>query len=115
MHEIERMIGSSSKGGIAYTGTPRKHPYDQGKFLLFSKEGQGATEIYEFRLDDVLALERLPTTVDEMGAGVAMLRFYIREGAHGIRLEPFTVSSAPYESTSSALAERILETIRAMG
>ena len=86
MHEIERSALGHSKEGVSFTGAPRKHPYDSSKFLLFVKEGIEQAEILELKLADLLAIESLPTEVDESGSGVTMMRVFTRKGAHGIRL-----------------------------
>jgi hypothetical protein len=47
----------------------------------------------EFRLEDILFVEELPSAITEAGEGIPMIRLWIRKGAHGVILEPFEVDT----------------------
>ncbi len=78
---------------IPFPGTLRKHPYDQGKCLLFAEGSKGDPSIIEFRIADVVAVDELPSPVTETGAALNMVRLWIARGSVAIRYEPFEVGS----------------------
>jgi hypothetical protein len=109
LSEMIRYHSGAPKDAIAYAGTLRKQPYDEGKCILFA-EPQGAESespapsILEFRKSDIVAVEELPSIVDETGHSRPVMRLWIRRGSLGIRYEPFEVGEPPRASGASPKA-----------
>lgn len=77
--------------GIPFSGYPRAHPSDKNKLVLVNDPLGPEPVILEFKLDDVLFVEEIPSAVTEAGEGVPMIKLWIRRGAIGMILEPFEV------------------------
>jgi hypothetical protein len=94
LHEVTRYSarGGTSADSVAFTGAPRKHPYDAERLILVSDPFSAQTIFYEFRLEDVVHVEELPSLVTEGGETLAMVRLRIKKGALGLRYEPFMVA-----------------------
>ena len=96
LNEVARYSAASSfaADNVAFTGAPRKHPYDAEKLILVSDPFSAQTVFYEFRLDDVVHVQELPSLVTEGGESLAMVRLWVKKGALGLRYEPFIVADA---------------------
>jgi hypothetical protein len=94
LHEVARYSarGGSAADNVAFTGAPRKHPYDNDKLILICDPFSTQTMFYEFRLQDVAHVEELPSLVTEGGEGLPMVRLWVKKGALGLRYEPFIVA-----------------------
>jgi hypothetical protein len=65
----------------------------------------------EFKLDDVLFVEEVPSPVTEDGEGIPLIQLWIRRKAHGVILEPFEVNKPiQFTNKSREIRERFLET-----
>jgi hypothetical protein len=85
---------------VAFIGTPRKHPYDSEKCILLTARlaehpRDSEATIIEFRMSDVMAIEELPSPVDEKGSARSLAKLWVRRGAIAIRYEPFEVADKP--------------------
>ena len=80
-----------SKGNVAFTGTPRKHPYDEKKILLISDPFSSNTIFFEFRLKDITYIEELSQLATEDGEILNIVKIWIKKGSLGIKYEPFVV------------------------
>lgn len=107
--EMQAYRSEPPQDAIAFSGTPRKHPYDDGKIILISDPHDGDSSIYEFKAEDVVGAQDLPSPVNAAGESFPIVRLWIRRKAVGIRYEPFEVD-APlrYMRESHGLKERIL-------
>lgn len=76
---------------VAFTGTPKKHPYDEGRIILVTDPFSTQTAYYEFELADVEGVEELPNLTTIEGEAVTMVRLWVRKGCVGIRSVPFLV------------------------
>ena len=76
---------------IAFSGAPRKHPYDDSKLLLIIDPFSKHTAFYEFRISDISAVEDLPSIGTDSGENLTMVRIWVRRGSLGVRFEPFEV------------------------
>lgn len=76
---------------VAFTGSPRKHPYDKQKVVLLADPYSRHTYYYEFRTDDIAFVQELPNIVDMNDEVVAMVRIWVRKGSVGLRSTPFWV------------------------
>ena len=50
--------------------------------------------VMEFKLEDILLVEDIPSAVTEDGEGVPLVKLWVQRGAHGVILEPFEVNDA---------------------
>jgi len=85
---------------VAFVGTPRKHPYDSEKCILFTAKlaehpGESEATLIEFRMSDVIAIEELPSPVDKSGSARSLAKLWVKRGAIAIRYEPFEVADKP--------------------
>lgn len=76
---------------IAFTGAPRRHPYDQAKIVLVTDPFSAQAFCYEFQISDISCAEELPALVNPEGDATPMSRIWIRKGSIGIRFTPFVV------------------------
>jgi hypothetical protein len=118
LSEIIRYRSGTPKDAVAFVGTIRKQPYDQGKCIIFAEPkgsepaGQGlgvsSPAILEFSKADIVAVEELPSPVDETGHSRQVMRLWIRRGSLGIRYEPFEVDDPPRFHGSQRLHDRVM-------
>ena len=76
---------------VPYTGSPKKHPYDAQKCILVCDPFSTNTNYYEFGIDDIGYVEKLPTLVDSGGNNVPMARVWIKKKSYGVLCSPFMV------------------------
>jgi inorganic pyrophosphatase len=102
IHDLSRTVARSSwaRGHVAFTGSPRKHPYDRQKLVLIADPFSTHTTLFEFRVADVAHVEELPSLFPEEGEGVTMVRLWIRKGAVGLRYEPFVVEDTLHSANA---------------
>ena len=83
---------SLKKNYVAFTGSPRNHPYDAFKVVLISDPYSGSNQYFEFQMDDIVYVEELPHvgTIDE--EVIPIVRIWIRKNSVGIRCIPFLVA-----------------------
>ncbi|RPJ05926.1 MAG: inorganic pyrophosphatase Ppa [Spirochaetaceae bacterium] len=91
LHELSRYsrVADYSKGNVAFTGTPKMHPYDKEKIILISDPFSSHIFFYEFRVKDIAHVDELPQIVAESGESLAMVRIWVKKGSFGVRSEPF--------------------------
>ncbi|MBT3273811.1 MAG: hypothetical protein HN368_11695 [Spirochaetales bacterium] len=81
------------KEAVAFTGAPRKHPYDEEKLLLILDPFSSNTMFYEFNIENILHVDDMPNVTTEGGTTVNIVKIWIKRGALGMRYEPFEVST----------------------
>ena len=91
LSEVIRYRSGAPKDAVAFSGTLRKHPYDEGKCILFAEPKGSEPAILEFRKVDIKAVDELPSLVDETGHSRPFMKLWIRRGSLCIRYEPFEV------------------------
>lgn len=89
--DLVRYASGAPQDAVAFSGTLRKHPYEDDKFILISEEAGSEASILEFRSADVVGVEERPSIVDESGASRSVTRLWVRRGSIGLRYEPFEV------------------------
>ena len=94
LNKIMKHPGSSTKGGIHFTGYPQQHPTERNKLILVSDPLGENPAVLEFKLDDVLYIEETKQAVTIKGEGIPMVKLWIRKGARGMLLEHFEVSDS---------------------
>lgn len=77
-----------------FTGTPRKHPYEEDKLILICNPYSPYTSFFEFKIDDIEGVEEEANLVTESGESVKNVRIWVRRGSTGLRYEPFEVGKA---------------------
>jgi hypothetical protein len=81
-----------SKENVAFSGAPKKHPYDSGKILLISDPFSSNTIMYEFTISDITHVEELSHIVSEKGENLGIVRIWVKKGSLGLKYEPFVVA-----------------------
>lgn len=104
-YEIQAYRSETPQDAVAFTGAPRKHPYDDGKIILILEPQNGESAIYEFRAADVVGAKDMPSHVTEDGETYGIVRLWVRRGAVGIRYEPFEVDVPIHPMCESPLAK----------
>jgi len=96
--------------GIPFTGYPRAHPSDKNKLILVNDPLGSEPVVLEFKLDDVLFVEEIPSAITEDGEGVPMIKLWIQRGAVGMIIEPFEVSDpVQFAGKVRTIKERIMQ------
>jgi hypothetical protein len=113
LSEMVRYRSGSPKDAVAFSGTLRKHPYDGDKCILFADPAGSSPAILEFRKADIVAVEELPSLVDETGHSRPVMRLWIRRGSLGLRYEPFEVGAPWSPPGGSRLHDRMMSGSRA--
>lgn len=109
LSELVRYRSGTPQDAVAFTGTLRKHPYEKEKCILICEEAAAEPAVLEFRKADVLAVEEMPSIVDESGASRSVAKLWVRRGSLGLRYEPFEVDEPPrYHGAAGKLRERIM-------
>jgi hypothetical protein len=110
LSNITRYTGGIPKGGIPFTGYPRQHPSEKQKMVLIYDPLGKNPVVLEFKLDDILYVEDVPSAVTEAGEGVPLIKLWVRKGAHGVILEPFEVDDPlRFIKKQEKLKERFLK------
>jgi hypothetical protein len=96
---------------VAFVGNPRQHPYDGEKFVLIENPFGSDAAIYEFRFKDIVSVETVPSPVTHEGAGIKMVKLWVRRGCFGMRYVPFEVADPlKYFQDSKPLRDRLART-----
>ena len=92
-HDIAKYESKVNLGSeaIAFIAAPRKHPYDEEKVLLIQDPFGANTTFYEFRMEDILQMDDMPSVGTDSGTNIKMARFWVKKGSLGLRYEPFEV------------------------
>jgi len=106
---IAKYSGGQPKNAVPFAGYPRQHPSEKSKLILVYEPLGSNPTVMEFKLDDVLSVEEVPSVVTEAGEGIPLIRLWIRKGAHGVILEPFEVDSPmKFATKSMEIRERFI-------
>lgn len=84
-------IRNLKKTHVAFSGSPRKHPYDNLKVILVSDPYSCSNHYYEFSANDIDYVEELPNLVNSDEEVIPMVRIWVRKRSIGIRCIPFWV------------------------
>ncbi len=76
---------------IAFSGSPRKHPYDQERVILITDPYSKNTSYYEFKTADISYVEELVNLVNLDGEAVPMARIWVKKKSIGARSSLFVV------------------------
>jgi hypothetical protein len=110
VNSIAKYAKGHPNDGIPFTGYPRAHPSEKNKLILVYDPLGNEPAVLEFKLDDILFVEEVPSAVTEAGEGVPLVKLWIQRGAVGMILEPFEVNEqAHIGGKVRAIKERILQ------
>jgi len=109
LKDIAKYFGGQPKNAVPFAGYPRQHPSEKNKLILVYDPLGAQPTIMEFKFDDVLSVEEVPSVVTEAGEGIPLIRLWVRRGAHGVILEPFEVGSPmKFANKSMEVRERFM-------
>jgi hypothetical protein len=91
LSEVTKYAGGVPKDGVPFTGYPRQHPSEKNKFILLYDPLGDSPTVVEFKIEDILYMENVPSAVTENGEGVPLAKVWIRRRSRGVILEPFEV------------------------
>jgi hypothetical protein len=77
---------------VAFSGSPRKHPYTPYKVILVVDPFSGNTFYYEFDIDDIAFVEELANLVTVDDEVLPMARVWVRKNSIATRCTPFVVA-----------------------
>ena len=93
LFEIARYSGGKPHDAVAFSGSPRQHPYETDKLIIVVDPLTESPSIMEFKLADVVLVEDLPSPVTESGEGFRIVKIWVKRGSFGIIHEPFEVQN----------------------
>ena len=76
---------------VAFSGSPRKHPYDTDRVILITDPYSSVTSYYEFKTKDISYVEELVNLVDINGETVPMVRIWVKKKSVAARTSLFVV------------------------
>lgn len=75
----------------AFTGSPRRHPYDKEKLLLIHEPDEDKQIIYEFLIRDITHVEAESTLADDQGKNLSQVKLWVQKGCWGMKSSPFEI------------------------
>ena len=78
---------------LSYSGSLRPH-YNPNLVLLLTLPLESLGKIYEFRFEDILYPQDLPSISRPGGITVEQTRLWVRNGCPAMRIQPFRVSNS---------------------
>ena len=100
LQEAQRFELLALKGGprfadlrqthVPFSGSPRRHPYDPGKFILMA-DPYCSSLYYEFDTEDIDFVEELPSIVNLDGETMTMILVWVKRRSLALRCSPFVV------------------------
>jgi len=110
LSSITRYTKGHPGEGVPFTGYPRAHPSEKSKIILVNDPLGSEPTVLEFKLEDVLFVEEIPSAVTENGEGVPLVKLWVKRGAFGVILEPFEVNDPVFFADKvRAVKERVLQ------
>jgi len=94
--EIQKYVKPQTldkKNHIFFSGSPRKHPYEQTRIILITDPLSENTFFYEFNIEDVAFAEELPSISNLKGDSVSMVRIWVKKRSIGLQCTPFIVGT----------------------
>ena len=92
VHKMPRDTKTLLKSHVAFSGTPRKHPYDDSKVILVSDPYSTQPFYWGFKKADISHLEELPNLVAADGETYPMARVWVKKMSIAVRSTPFVVA-----------------------
>jgi inorganic pyrophosphatase len=109
LSSIAKYAKGQPSDGVPFTGSPRVHSTEKSKLILVNDPLGPEPTVLEFKLEDILYVEEIPSAVTEDGEGVPLVKLWIKRGAVGMILEPFEVNDpVQFAGKVQAVKERLL-------
>ncbi|MCL2763199.1 MAG: hypothetical protein FWD36_08365 [Treponema sp.] len=109
LNKIAKYAGGQPKDAVPFAGYPRQASAETNQIILVHDPLGAVPTVMEFKLDDVLFVEEIPSAVTEDGEGIPLVKLWIRRGAHGVIIEPFEVDTPiQFANKSIEIRERFL-------
>ena len=86
-----RNIQALKETHVAFSGSPRKLPFDESKVVLITDPVSMNTFYYEFKADDIAFVEEQPSIVNPEGETIVIVRIWVKKRSIGVRCTPFIV------------------------
>ena len=80
------------KSHVPFTGSPRRHPYDDHKVILVPDPYSTQTFYYVFDTGDITHAEELASLVDAKANAVPMVRLWVKKNSVALQCSPFVVN-----------------------
>ena len=81
------------KNHVPFSGSPRKHPYEDRRVILIADPFSDVTYFYEFNIDDIVFVEELPNITSIKGESIPMVRVWVKKKSIALRCAPFIVDN----------------------
>ena len=97
-YQIEPYRGSAKKLeeiAVSFAGSPRSSQ-DSEKVLLLSDPFSRQAFFYEFRANEIVYAEEIPSPALPDGSTVSMVRLWVKKGATALKIEPFVVQDTAH-------------------
>ena len=78
---------------VAFSGSPRKHPYNNKKVILVIDPYSSNPFYYEFNRSDIAYVEELPNITNLDNETITMVRAWVIKNSIGVRATPFIVGN----------------------
>ena len=78
---------------LSFSGSLRPH-YNPNMVLLLTHPPESSGKIYEFRLEDILYAQDLPSIIRPGGVTVEKTRLWVRRVSTAMRMQPFRVGNS---------------------
>ncbi|MDR2729750.1 MAG: hypothetical protein LBB81_02495 [Treponema sp.] len=110
LSSITKYSRGQPNDGLPFTGYPRAHPWEKDKLILVNDPLGPNPTVLEFKLEDILYVEEIPSAVTEAGEGVPLVKLWIKRGSVGMIMEPFEVNEQTHIAGKvHEIKERILQ------
>lgn len=96
MYKRPATIESLRDNNVAFSGSPRKHPYDDEKIILIIDPYSSNPFYYEFNRNDIAYVEELPNIVNLDNETLMMVRVWVVKNSIGVRATPFLVGNISF-------------------
>lgn len=94
--EIQKYVNTENldkSNCISFSGSPRKHPYEQTRVILISDPFSEHTFFYEFNIKDIVFTEELSSISNLKGDSVTMVRIWVKKNSIALQCTPFVVDT----------------------
>ncbi len=85
------------KNHIAFSGSPKKHPYEKARVILIVDPFSEHTFFYEFNIEDINSVEELHSISNLKGESIPMVRLWIKKKSIALQSTPFVVDSLTHD------------------
>ena len=78
---------------IPFSGSPRKHPCEETRIILIADPFSEVTYFYEFNIEDIVFVEKIPNITNIDGESIPMVRVWVKKKSVALRCTPFIVDT----------------------